>query len=200
MATAGLVALLLILALSACAPGSEDPPAEPCPVSQFAEHAPEGADALPAAWHRNEEATLWVANLDLYDGRWYAGSQGMKVHWWRSHGSFSEDPLSIAGTLRGETSARLKARIPCCYEEEQITELEFPAAGCWQIAGRTRYAELSFWVQVEPEELHPLRRQRKVRGWPALESRANPARVGQRRIGGYGHEACRVGVKWIPSQ
>jgi hypothetical protein len=107
-----------MLALSACALGRTDPSAEACQASQFTDQAPEGAESLPATWLRNEEATLWVANLELYEGRWFAGSEGMKIHWWRSRGSFAEDPLSINGSLHGAGASELSVHIPCCYDRE----------------------------------------------------------------------------------
>ena len=143
--------LALTLVLSSCMPGSEDLATYACPVSAFVDHAPEGAESLPATWLGNRDATLWVANLSIYSGKWYAGPEGMKIHWWRSEGSFSEDPLMVEGSLLDGTSAQLSAHIPCCYGSDQVTVLEFPAGGCWEIVAHTGDADMKFVVQVEAD-------------------------------------------------
>ncbi|HET7037713.1 MAG TPA: hypothetical protein VFI42_18690, partial [Thermomicrobiaceae bacterium] len=99
-----------------------------CPVTPFVTSTPFG----------NYYTSTWLgygalfAGLDrAYGGHWYAG--GLKVMWMRLQGG----ALSITGTRLDGPAPPLKADIPDGYGAAgiQVSEIDFPVAGCWSVTG-----------------------------------------------------------------
>lgn len=171
--------LTLILLLTACGapiaargaieesvtPNLPQYPPESCPITQpqdpvyvppepYSPQAPYGL-----FWYGSD--ALWTA-LEP-DGRWYAlphdeGAYGQKVFWWREGYDMTKEnqpQVTVSGwRLDGDSPAFEQAGATNGYHADMgqfmLTGVEVPAAGCWEITGHYREAELSFVVWVAP--------------------------------------------------
>ena len=73
-------------------------------------------------------------------------SGGVKFPWWRiGHGD-----LAIVTRRLDATTAPLPADVPAGYGDTgfQVSGLNFPAAGCWEVSGRVGGKTLTFVVNV----------------------------------------------------
>ncbi len=129
------------------------------PAGGFVPPAPWPAEAPQGRWHGT--ADLWV-DLPLDGHHWDdlpAGSEGgfgQKLFWWSRHFDAAEEP-EPALTV---TARRLDAEAPLVVETPgtngsradmgsfMLVGIELPSAGCWEIIGSYRGAELSYVASV----------------------------------------------------
>ena len=164
--------LILVLALSACAPAvtiaQELPPAlppseatpQPTPTSQptagykcpttvaIEDQPPDDPNADPfgfGPWFINADRTMWA----YLDGGWTAGKDGNKVLWIRPPGT----QLLVSGRRLDGEAMPLRADIPCCYTTGfQVTGLYFPTSGCWEVTAEAEENHLQFVVEIPISE------------------------------------------------
>lgn len=91
-------------------------------------------------WYGND--VLWV-NL-LNDGTTWGGKFG----WWRT----ARGQLTIEGRRLDAPSPPLQTTIPSGYGDTgfQVSGLNFPTTGCWEVTGKVADGELHFVVEVVP--------------------------------------------------
>lgn len=97
----------------------------------------------------NEDRSIWAAAwwTGLEEDYLRAGSEGIKVGWFRPAGA----TLEITGRRLDGAAPPLEAEVPCCYPTRfQATGVLFPAEGCWEVVARAADSELSFVVWVKP--------------------------------------------------
>jgi hypothetical protein len=128
-----------------------------CLVTPYSsEQQPPDADPITvfqSTWYGND--ALWAGLAPAYAGRWYAGSEGLKVLWWRA----VEGTLTVRGRRLDANAPPLEADIPDGYGTSGIpsTRLVFPSEGCWEVVGQIADEELRFVVEVRPESEHPIK-------------------------------------------
>jgi hypothetical protein len=158
------ILILLILVVAACAGDQsetlivkkevlQNDPSE-CPVTPYSDERPPDGNtaAFTETWFGSQ--ALWAGLSPAYDGKWYAGPQGLKVLWYRA----VPGKLTITGKEIATGSTGLLAEVPGGYGETgiQSTSLVFPSEGCWEIIGRVADQELPFVVHVYPADQHPV--------------------------------------------
>lgn len=164
--------LILVLALSACAPAvtiaqelpsalplpeatpqptptSLPPAGDKCPTTLAVEDQPPDdphADSFGfGLWFINADRTMWA----YLDGGWAAGKDGNKVIWIRPAGT----QLLVSGRRLDGEAPPLRADIPCCYTTGfQVTGLYFPTGGCWEVAAEAGEHHLQFVVEIPISE------------------------------------------------
>lgn len=120
-----------------------------CPVTPPNGTAPPGAAPAPT-WHG--EGRVWIALwtgpvVVAGDGYMLAdGSIVLKFGWWRG----VEGDLTIRGRRIDAAAPPLRADVPSGYGESgfQVSGIEFPTEGCWEISGTVGEASLTFVVLV----------------------------------------------------
>lgn len=127
----------------------------PCPVTPYATGRPPDSHtaSFTETWYGNE--ALWAGLSPAYNGTWYAGSQGLKVLWYRSVAG----KLTVEGQRLDAAAPSLQADIPAGYGNSgyQASGLVFPAEGCWEVIGRVAGQALRFVVSVHPAAENPIK-------------------------------------------
>jgi hypothetical protein len=122
----------------------------PCPVTT-PELAPVPTPSSPeaytydpsgvSAWYVSPDRTLWVGA----DVGWRRG--GNKVGWLRPPGS----TLTVTGRRLDGEAPPLGVDLPDGYPWNfQVSGLDFPTGGCWEITGEAAGSTLRFVVAVDP--------------------------------------------------
>ena len=92
----------------------------------------------------NSNRSIWA----MHGQPWQAGVDD-KVPWIRPAGA----QLVIVGRHLDGPAPPLKAKIPCCYPTAfQITGMEFPTQGCWEVTAKAGGKVLRFVTIVEPKQ------------------------------------------------
>ena len=156
------VATLSLMATSIGPPGeeAEETADTQCNVTPYTSDPPanDHMASFTLTWFRNEESTLWAGLAPPYEGKWYAGPQGLKVLWWLSEGTFEEEPLQVEGYQLEGKLLSMQAEIPeGYYGSFHASGLIFSESGCWKVTGKSGNRELTFIIWVNPAEDHPIK-------------------------------------------
>jgi hypothetical protein len=109
---------------------------------------PPGEEPSPQDYGNGRLYTILPLSSDgfVYGDIQPDGSIGVKFPWWR--GRDVGGMLTISG-FEVTTGVAMKAEIPTGYGQRfQATGLYFPAAGCFEVTGRSGGASLTFVVKV----------------------------------------------------
>ena len=165
-----LALLLLVCVIAGCGSSARGTPTASSPASAISavprHHPPPVAlTPPPTAGHRPEPALSSVAGPDSFlygndglivtlpnDGTFHPSdlqrglAGGIKLGWWRiAHGD-----LVIATARLDGPAVPLAADVPSGYGDTgfQVSGLNFPAPGCWQVSGTVGGTTLTFVVNV----------------------------------------------------
>jgi hypothetical protein len=126
------------------------PRAADCPITRpIQDQPPKDPNADPfgfTGWFINDDRTLWAGPIeDSFPWR----ADGNKVIWIRPQGT----QLAIDGRRLDADAPPLKTWIPDGYTTGfQVTDMEFPTEGCWEITAASGKSELRFVVKVAPAD------------------------------------------------
>jgi hypothetical protein len=137
---AAAASLLSISALAAEQPASE---AFSCPLTPVIHALPDELAASgtgPSWWYMNADRSMWAIGTHMVKG-------GNKVPWIRPKGT----ELRIATRRLDADSPPAQVAIPCCYGGEfQVSGIDFPEAGCWEVTATAGASSLTFVTLVQP--------------------------------------------------
>ncbi len=126
-----------------------------CSITQpIQDQPPKDPHADPfgfTGWFINADRTLWAGPVeDSFP--WRVG--GNKVIWIRPQGT----RLTISGRRLDAAAPPLKTWIPDGYTTGfQVTDMEFPTDGCWEIMAASGESELRYVVKVAPIDVFLVR-------------------------------------------
>jgi hypothetical protein len=140
MNPAALLAIVLILGAASSAQ-SPAPPA--CRASETVRGEPPQdpqADRFGQGdYYTNRRRTIWAGKQP-----WRA-AESFKVIWIRP----ARTKLLVTGRRLDGPAQPLLVKLPCCYPSGfQVSEVRFPAPGCWEITAKAGRERLRFVVEV----------------------------------------------------
>jgi hypothetical protein len=150
----GALGWIILLGLPAAGPGDEPPsscPTTVAPSHSFAEPSPSSERRF---WYGSEA----LAVLLNRSGTWQ-GTGRDKLFWWRQGyiGATEQRPeLIVSGRrLDGQAPPANVSRATNAYHKDfggwaMLVMVEFPASGCWEVAGEYKGQTVSFVVRVVP--------------------------------------------------
>lgn len=131
-----------ILSISAVAADPSGREAFTCPLTPVIHALPDelAAGGGSTWWYINADRSMWAIGVHLVKG-------GNKVPWIRPKGT----QLRIATRRLDADSPPARVEIPCCYGGEfQVSGIDFPEAGCWEVAATAGTSSLTFVTLVRP--------------------------------------------------